>query len=61
MGRWKLHMSIDSSVDHILSLDGGRMQKELANMYVPSLLARSEYAQSLFFYMTWLASFIYIT
>ncbi|KAK4775702.1 hypothetical protein SAY87_023663 [Trapa incisa] len=33
-GLWKFGRSLDSSVDHILSLDGSRMQKELANIIV---------------------------
>lgn len=34
LGFWKFGNSLDSSVDHILELDGTRMQRELANMYV---------------------------
>lgn len=34
LGFWKFGNSLDSSVDHILALDGTRMQSELANMYV---------------------------
>ncbi|KAJ4969548.1 hypothetical protein NE237_016249 [Protea cynaroides] len=31
-GGWSINRSLDSCLDHILSLDGSRMQKELANL-----------------------------
>ncbi|KAK8704847.1 hypothetical protein V6N13_048459 [Hibiscus sabdariffa] len=36
LGLWRFKNSLDSSVDHILGLDGTRMQSELANMHVES-------------------------
>ncbi|KAL2463906.1 Uncharacterized protein Fot_53562 [Forsythia ovata] len=31
-GMWRFTRSVDSSIEHILSLEGSRMQRELANM-----------------------------
>ncbi|KAJ6324055.1 hypothetical protein OIU76_011372 [Salix suchowensis] len=34
LGFWRFSKSLDSGVDHILAMDGSRMQKELANIMV---------------------------
>jgi len=31
-GFWRFNKSLDTCVDHILAMDGSRLQKELANM-----------------------------
>lgn len=32
LGLWRFGMSLESCVDHILAIEGSRLQKELANM-----------------------------
>lgn len=34
-GLWRFGSSLESCVDDVLALDGSRMQRELADMYVP--------------------------